>query len=140
MNIFGRGRSYLQRKGEGVEPRLFVVVQLKCSKISFLGGGGDTKASFAAGLVKVPEVVLSIHERPMPFELINTSSTRPRGQMLLGVKSSSIHRSSVFSSGSSSCVHLILLMRVGAYSLSRRLQKLLSLSSVASRTCWKIFW
>ena len=64
----------------------------------------------------------------MPSEPVKTSNTRPSGQMARGVKSSSIHTRSSFSSGSSGCVHLVLLMRVGAYSLSRRLQKLSSLS------------
>ena len=64
----------------------------------------------------------------MPSEPVKTSSTRPSGQMPRGVKSSSIHMGSSLSSGSSGIVYLVLLMRVGAYSLSRRLQKLSSLS------------
>ena len=62
---------------------------------------GDTRASFTAGLVKVPRAVFSLHERAIPSESVKTSSTRPSGQMPLGVKSSSIHTRSSFSSGSS---------------------------------------
>ena len=60
----------------------------------------------------------------MSSEPLKTSSTRSSGQMPSDVKLSSIYTRPSFSSSSSICVHLVLLMRVGEYSLCRRFQKL----------------